>query len=227
MRTGGKTGMKKRKIFNKWTGLVFFIALEFAAAGYDVLFNASRIVKPIDMDTFRFRGTDLPLTLATLLLVGDVIYVAVSTILNNFRTNRNPGNKKSGYTRKLSPLYGWFGFFGFFGFLGIPVYLAQRQVWPFFFFLFFGFFGFFYEAKLGETLMDECFKEEQRRAELASYKTGFILFWFLSWAVAMVGKHLSTGAIALTFSIVSPLILALVLFLNRYLLYKYDTEGVE
>lgn len=90
-----------------------------------------------------------------------------------------------------------------------------------------GWLGFFYEAKLSNTLMDERFVEEKRRAQLVSYKTGFSLLWLVSWALGITGSHLNTDFVAVAFSVSSSLIIALVLFLNNYLLYKYDTEEEE
>lgn len=209
-----------------WRGIVLmgFILAEFLAAGFDVVFNGSRIVKPIDFGSYVFRGSDLPLMAVTVGFVCYVVYLVVRMVAANFRKG---GTAVKGVTRKLNPKYGWFGFFGFVGFVGIPAYMIQGQVWPFFFFVFFGFFGFFYEAKMSCTLMDERFKEEQTRAQLVSYKTGFGLLWAVAWFMGMAGSHIGITYVALIFTVSSSLIIALVLFLNSYLLYKYDTEEAE
>ena len=221
--------MKQKKNVAKGIGLVVFLILEFAAVGYDALFNESRIIHPIDFATYQFRPTDAPLLLATLMLVIYVVCLAFSAVILELRKGKTGEGADGGQriTRKLNPAYGWLGITGFLGFLGIPVYLMEQHVWPFFFFIFFGFFGFFYEAKMSETLMDECFLEEKRRAQLTAYKTGFGLFWIVTWVIAVVGNRFSTDVIALIFSISSPLIIALVMFLNHYLVYKYDTEEVN
>ena len=213
--------MKKNR---KATILLCVIILEFAAAAYDALFNGFRVIKPIDFSSYTFQAADLPLMAATLVLVSYIVYLVLSSVIKGFR------NQKKGQiqvTRELNPRFGYFGFFGFFGFMGIPAYILRQQVWPFFFFVFFGFFGFFYEAKLSSTLMDERFKEEQLKAQLISYKTGFGLLWLVTWFTAIVGSHLNTDSVAVIFTVSSSLIIALVLFLSNYLLYKYDTEEVE
>lgn len=204
--------------------LMGFILAEFLAVGFDVVFNGSRIVKPIDLGSYVFRWTDLPLMAVTVGFVCYVVYLVVRMVTANFRKG---GSAVKGVTRKLNPRYGWFSFFGFVGFVGIPAYMIQGQVWPFFFFVFFGFFGFFYEAKMSCTLMDERFKEEQTRAQLVSYKTGFGLLWAVAWFMGMAGSHIGITYVALIFTVSSSLIIALVLFLNSYLLYKYDTEEAE
>lgn len=72
--------------------------------------------------------------------------------------------------------------------------------------------------------MDERFQEEQTKAQLTAYKTGFGLFWLVAWFVGFMGSRLNTDAIAIIFTIASSLIIALTMFLSNYLLYKYDTE---
>ena len=210
----------KNKI--KEYALLFFILLEFLGVAYDGLLNESRIIHPID-GSYRFQASDLPLILTTIAFVVYVVYLVISYL---HEVKKAPRASKR-ITRKISAKFGWFGFFGFFGFLGIPAYMMQGQVWPFFFFVFFGFFGLFYEAKLSNTLMDERFLEERKRAQLTSYKTGFGLLWLIAWFMALAGGHFNTDLVAIIFSASSSLIIALVMFLKHYLLYKYDTEEEE
>ncbi len=205
--------------------LLGLLALEGGALAYDALANEARIIRPIDTATYQFRPTDLPLMLATGLLVVCVLWLCVQFFLRLRRQNSTA--PAAGVTRRLDPRLGWFGFAGLCGFLGIPAYLWQQEVWPFFFFIFFGFFGFFYEGKLSGTLMDERFREEQDRAQLKAYKTGFGLLWFVTWLTCIIGNRWHAELVALIFTVASSLIIALVLFLNSYLLYKYDTEDAE
>lgn len=215
--------MKKSK---KEYFLLLFIILEFAAVAYDGFFNHSRIIHPIDA-SYQFQVSDLPLILTTIILAAYVVFLVFNMVFAFIDKEKRRGKTSTFITRKINAKLGWLGFFGFTGFLGIPVFILQNQVWPFFFFVFFGFFGFFYEAKLSNTLMDERFVEEKRRAQLVSYKTGFSLLWLVSWALGITGSHLNTDFVAVAFSVSSSLIIALVLFLNNYLLYKYDTEEEE
>ncbi|WP_343210537.1 DUF3796 domain-containing protein [Anaerolentibacter hominis] len=200
--------------------LIVLIVLELAACAYDVIYNESRIVKPLDLASYQFRAGDLPLMVMTVLLVLYVIIQAIRYFAENLKKGKV---QEANRTRTVSPRFGWFGFFGLIGFLGIPAYITQQQVWPFFFFIFFGFFGFFYEGKLSSTLIDERFKEEQMRAQLTSYRLGFTLLWIVTWFTGVMGDRLRTDYVALIFTVASSLIIALVLFLNNYLLYKYDT----
>lgn len=210
---------KSRKVFI----LVGLILLEIAAVVYDAVFNEYRVIKPIDTATYTFRATDLSLLAVTALFAVYVLYIVIAAVVHQWRHKSSAAN----VTRRLDPRFGWFGFFGFFGFLGVPAYMMQQQVWPFFFFVFFGFFGFFYEGKLSSTLIDERFQEEQSRAQLKAYKTGFGLLWAVTWLTGITGSHLTASSVAIIYSVASSLIIALVLFMSNYLLYKYDTEGLE
>ena len=219
--TGTSPVKDKGKGMSNKAILPVLILLEILAVVYDALANQSRIIRPMDFSTYSFRLSDLPLMAMTAIFVAYVFYTVIRTIIYQIR---NGGRNDARMTRKLNPHFGWFGFAGLLGFMGIPAYMLQQQVWPFFFFVFFGFFGFFYEGKLSSTLMDERFKEEQSRASLKAYKTGFGLLWLVTWLTGIAGSHLSAESVAVIFSVASSLIIALVLFLSNYLLYKYDTE---
>ena len=206
--------------------LLLFIILEFASVAYDGFFNHSRIIHPIDA-SYQFQVSDLPLILTTIILAAYVVFLVFNMVFAFMDKEKRRGKTSTFITRKINAKLGWLGFFGFTGFLGIPVFILQNQVWPFFFFVFFGFFGLFYEAKLSNTLMDERFLEERKRAQLTSYKTGFGLLWLIAWFMALAGGHFNTDLVAIIFSASSSLIIALVMFLKHYLLYKYDTEEEE
>ena len=214
--------MKRNK---KFTVLVILIILQFAAVFYASVYNEGRLVEPMDFSTYQFQMNDLPMIVVTGCLVIYMFYFVISMIKNSLKVNRT--NREKNKTRSLNPKFGWFGFFGFFGFFGIMTYLQQRTVWPFMFFVFFGFFGFFYEAKLSNTLIDERFKEEKTRADLSALKTGFSILFFVTWLMGFVGNKLSSDVIAIAYIVSSSLIIALIIFLSSYLLYKYDTEEVE
>ena len=96
------------------------------------------------------------------------------------------------------------------------------------FFMFFGFFGFFFEGKLSNTLMDERYQENVRRAQLDAFKAGFALLWVV---LLVVGHGPLWGSLELTAVALSSAIsfaLGLTLFLSEYLLYRYDhDESVE
>ena len=214
--------MKKNK---KLSVLVILIVLQIAAVFYASIFNGGRLVQPMDFSTYQLQVNDLPMIIATGCLVIYVFYFVLSMIFRSFKSNGT--NREKNKMRSLNPKFGWFGFFGFFGFFGIMTYMEQHAVWPFMFFVFFGFFGFFYEAKLSNTLIDERLKEEKARADLSALKAGFSILFLVTWFMGFVGNKLSTDVIAISYIITSSLIIALVIFLSSYLLYKYDTEEVE
>ena len=215
--------MKQNK---KFSVLILLMLLQFAAVFYASVYNEGRLVKPMDFSTYQFHTNDLPMIIATACFVIYMFYFIFSMIISSFKVNKVNKEEKN-KTRSLNPKFGWFGFFGFFGFFGIMTYMEQRTVWPFMFFVFFGFFGFFYEAKLSNTLIDERFKEEKTRADLSALKTGFFILFLVTWFMGFVGDKLSTDVVAIAYIVSSSLIIALVIFLSSYLLYKYDTEDIE
>lgn len=199
--------------------LVLGAACAVLAAGatiYSVLFNDSRLVAPMDFSAYVFRWQDLPMLIAIPLLAAYVLWVAGSAFWQLLRRNRRAA--AAGRTRTLSPRLGFLGLGGFW------TYAQAGEVFPFCFFLFFGFFGFFFEGKMSGTFMDERFRENARRAQLAAYRTGFGI---LLVTVAVLGRGALGGNLEYTLIAllcVLSLTLGLVIFLQEYLLYRYDHD---
>lgn len=129
-------------------------------------------------------------------------------------------NKKE--TRKLNPRLGILGILGFAGLAGIWTYQVNGVVFPFIFFAFFGFFGFFFEGKMSNTLMDERYVENRCNAELRAYRIGLIVS-FISLIACSWDWFLSSNEAKLIFITISlSFVFALVIFLQEYLLYRYD-----
>ena len=70
-----------------WKGILLIgvVLAEVLAVGFDMVFNEGRIVQPVDLDTYVFRGTDLPLIAATAALVCCVLFLMIQNIVINFR----------------------------------------------------------------------------------------------------------------------------------------------
>lgn len=135
------------------------------------------------------------------------------------------GIKDRNRTRKLNPKLGFLGFLGFAGFLGVLTYQTDKTIFPFVFFVFFGFFGFFFEGKMSNTLMDERFIENRRKAELKAYRVGQIVS-FLVLIASLWQRLFPTNEAKLIFITISlSLTFALVIFLAEYLLYRYDHDN--
>lgn len=83
--------------------------------------------------------------------------------------------------------------------------------------------GFFFEGKLSDTLKDELYLENRKNAELKAYRTGFVLLFFVIWAMG-VGIFSSVKACAAFMLISISLIYAFVLFYSNYLLYRFEKE---
>lgn len=213
--------MKNRRFIWLVTGAAC-VLLMVLASGYSLLYNEGRLVRPTDLSTFHFRLADLPMILALAAVIGYVVALCVLAFLTALR--RNEGVKETNTTRTLNPKLGLLGFAGFLGFLGFWSYKLNGSIFPFCFFVFFGFFGFFFEGKMSNTLMDERFRENQTRANLAAYRVGYAVIFAL---VLLLGHGRFLGSTEYSLIIVTctlALTVALVQFLSMYLLYRYDRD---
>ena len=212
--------MKKNPLF--WAVLVS-AACMLLSIGASLLFNEGRLVYPTDLSAYAFRLADLPMILSVTAVVLSVVAFSLQAFLTGRRRQRDPRR-----TRKISPWLGLLGFLGSLGFLGFWTYRLDGTVTPCCLFMFFGFFGFFFEGKLSNTLMDERYQENVRRAQLDAFKAGFALLWVV---LLVVGHGPLWGSLELTAVALSSAIsfaLGLTLFLSEYLLYRYDhDESVE
>lgn len=210
--------MQKQKVKKLVTlGVGCFIVM-ITAIIYSVLYNESRLVVETDMSTYTYSVKDTPMIIAGMLLTAYIIYLVVF-IIKNVKLQKDVN-----HTRKISPYLGMFGFFGFLGVIGFWTYSKWNLIFPFIFFTFFGFFGFFFEGKLSDTLKDELFEANEKKAEIKAYKTGFSLLFIVIWLVGMgmLSKNIEWCAIFMLVSI--SLIYALVLFLCKYYLYRLEKE---
>lgn len=211
--------MKKSKVAALICVGIACLAFLLGSVWYSLTFNEGRLVYPMDFSAYVFRANDLPMLLSVCLFAAYILFLAILLIYGILRAKQTAG--AANRTRRLNPKLGLLGILGFFGFAGIWTYQSAGQIFPFVFFLFFGFFGFYFEGKMSGTFMDERFRENARRAQLAANKTGFICMFFLLLVVG--GRVLwSLEITAIVFTAGTALILALTLFLSEYLLYRYD-----
>ena len=213
--------MKKGKIKNLVASGIICVIVLVLATVHSVLYNDSRLVKPTVVSEYVFSVKDLPMWIAMILVFIYVLYLVVTffkVILKNKTLEKNR-------TRKIHPMLGLLGFAGFLGFLGFWTYSEFGIIYPFFAFVFFGFFGFFFEGKLSDTLKDELYEENEKRAELKAYKIGFLLLFLSIWLIArgMLSWNLEWCAIFMLSSM--SLIYGVVLFLSKYFLYRFETEA--
>ena len=190
--------MKKEKI-RKLVFAGIFCALVLGAASiHSVLYNDSRLIKPTVISEYVFQIKDVPMWIALILTIAYVLHL-VGTIFSVIWQNKALEKK---WTRKIHPMLGLLGFAGFFGF-----------------------FGFFFEGKLSDTLKDELYEENEKKAELKAYKIGFLLLFLAIWAIArgMLSWNLEWCAIFMLSSM--SLIYGIVLFLSKYFLYRFEIEA--
>lgn len=207
--------MKKSKIY-AIVG-VFLVLFMLASSYYAVTFNESRLVVPMDFSTYVFTVKDLPMILSVVFFWIFMICIIGEKRIHN---KKQPITK----TRTISPWFGLLGFFGFLGFLGFYTYSIDQQMFPFVFFVFFGFFSFYYEGKMSGVCIDERFKQDTAKASLQSYKIGFYLM-FATLILSINFFDVNSDVLAMFLLISFSLVVALVMFLSVYLLYRYDKEN--
>ena len=189
---------------------------------YTVVFNDARFVAPMDISQYVFRVQDLPMIISGILLALYVVYLAV-IFLKVIRTDRHR-EVTAQSTRTINPKLGFLGLLGFAGFSGFWTYSVDKTIFPFIFFMFFGFFGFFYEGKMSNTLIDERYRENRRKAQSAANRISLSVIFL---AVLILGQGKLMGNLEYTLIaliIMIALTMALEIFLSEYLLYHYDND---
>lgn len=214
--------MKKHPV-TIWVGCgTFCLAAMLLSVWHSVTFNDSRLVAPMDFGSYVFRPKDLPMILSVSFTCVYIGSLSLVLLLRAWRWRKASAGADT--VRRIDPRLGALGLLGFLGFTGFWTYSSSGVVAPFAFFLFFGFFAFFYEGKMSGTFMDERFRENAARAQLAAYKTTFGLT-LTALAVLCQGKLFGSLEHTLIAAIVVlSLTLALGMFLPGYLLYRYDHD---
>ena len=201
---------------------IFCVLLILVSSWYAVKFNDSRLVVPMDFNSYAFQVKDLPMIISVSLTCIYVFTLFITLIVSIGRNRQKI--ERTNTTRKLNPKLGFLGLLGFLGFAGFWTYSIDGSVFPFAFFLFFGFFGFYYEGKMSGTFMDERFRGNAILAQLKAYKITFSII-LIALVVLCQGKLLGNFEYTLIATIiVLSLALALGIFLSEYLLYRYDHD---
>ena len=194
---------------------IFCVLCILVSSWYAVKFNDSRLVVPMDFNSYTFQIKDLPMIISVSLICIYVFTLFITLIVSIGRNRQQI--ERTNTTRKLNLL-------GFWGFAGFWTYSIDGSVFPFAFFLFFGFFGFYYEGKMSGTFMDERFRENAILAQLKASKVTFSII-LIALIVLCQGKLLGNFEYTLIATIiVLSLALALGIFLSEYLLYRYDHD---
>lgn len=214
--------MNKNKIKAIVIPGIICILLLGASIWYSVKFNESGLVVKTDFSTYQFTLKDLPMICSTVLMIIYIFYFLIYTGRTGIQQKRTL--LKTNRTRKLNPKMGFMGFLGFLGFMGFWTYSTENKIYPFMYFMFFGFFGFFYEGKMSNTFIDERFKENRNRAQLAALKITFVTLIIMFVFLAVSERFMSMEYRLIVVHILIALSIALELFLSEYLLYRYDHE---
>lgn len=206
-----------------WIGCGLFCVLSvLLSSWYEVAYNDSRLVVPMDFKNYVFEIRDLPMIVSVSLTC--IYLVALFAMLFIHAGKKQKQAEETGITRTINPKLGCLGVLGCLGFAGFWTYSVDGTVFPFAFFLFFGFFGFYYEGKMSGTFMDERFRENIARAKLKAYKITFGVM-LIALIILCQGKFLGNLEYTLIASIITlSLALALGIFLSEYLLYRYDHD---
>lgn len=215
--------MKRNKLM---IGLgIICLLLSAISSWYAVNYNEARLVAPMDFSEYSFRVQDLPMIFSVTLLIL-YFFAVMILIIRTTRANRKAAQEKQ-VTRRVNSQWGLMGFFGFLGFAGFWSYSMDKAVYPFVFFIFFGFFGFFFEGRMSNTFIDERYKENKQKADLAALKIGFGIIYMIVFAIGFLGhgrlmENLEYVLIAVI--ILLAFTIGLTMFLSEYLLYRYDHE---
>lgn len=215
--------MKRNKLM---IGLgIICLLLSAISSWYAVNYNEARLVAPMDFSEYSFRVQDLPMIFSVTLLIL-YFFAVMILIIRTTRANRKAAQEKQ-VTRRVNSKWGLMGFFGFLGFAGFWSYSMDKAVYPFVFFIFFGFFGFFFEGRMSNTFIDERYKENKQKADLAALKIGFGIIYMIVFAIGFLGhgrlmENLDYVLIAVI--ILLAFTIGLTMFLSEYLLYRYDHE---
>lgn len=215
--------MKRNKLM---IGLgIICLLLSAISSWYAVNYNEARLVAPMDFSEYSFRVQDLPMFFSVTLLIL-YFFAVMILIIRTTRANRKAAQEKQ-VTRRVNSKWGLMGFFGFLGFAGFWSYSMDKAVYPFVFFIFFGFFGFFFEGRMSNTFIDERYKENKQKADLAALKIGFGIIYMIVFAIGFLGhgrlmENLEYVLIAVI--ILLAFTIGLTMFLSEYLLYRYDHE---
>lgn len=131
--------------------------------------------------------------------------------------------KEQSHTRKINPKLGLLGFLGFAGFTGFLFDISPTSIpFPCFFFSFFGFFGFYYEGKMSNTLIDERFRANSYKAEAIANKIALSAIIFVTIFLLIRATNLDNLLLILVSTV--ALAFGLSIFLQQYLLYKFENE---
>lgn len=193
-----------------------------ASSFHAVLFNDSRLVKPMDMSSYTFRMMDLPMHISVFFMLLYCFYLCALLIKTVIANKKNMAVSK--FTRKINPKFGFCGFFGFFGFLGFWTYSKDGSIFPFMFFMFFGFFGFFFEGKMSDTFMDERYRANREKAELKAHRITITIIFLMLLLLGQGGFLGNLEYTLIAVISVTAFAIAADLFLCEYLLYRYDHD---
>lgn len=213
--------MDKKLKFKISCGILCILVL-LVSSWYSITFNDSRLVTPMNFESYKFEVKDLPMIVSVSLVCIYIVSLFVSLML--YATKKRKLQKVNNCTRKLNPKLGLLGFLGFLGFGGFWTYSVNENISAFIFFLFFGFFGFYFEGKMSGTFMDERFRENSTQANLKASNISFSII-LIALVVLSQGKLFDNFDYTLIAILITlSLTLALRIFLAEYLLYRYDYD---
>ena len=191
---------------------------------YSLLYNDERWVREMDLEEHVFSAKNIPMLAAGMLVALYAVYIAVVIYRKALKGLFTQKSLHQNYTRRVPPFLGVFGIFGLLGLSGFWTCHAHGIVSPFLLFALFGLLGLCFGGKLSHSLEDELFQQNEARADLKVYKTGFLLLVAVillsRWRV--LALHAEWCAIFLLIPV--SLIVAFVLFQKRYLLCCCEKE---
>ncbi len=128
------------------------------------------------------------------------------------------------HTPKINPLIGLLGCIGFVGFIPLIIEVPDPSPFDFTFFAFFGLFGFYYTAKMSNTLIDERYIANQLRATTIANRIASAIIIAGVLFISNLENSVELYTVTSLLITVIALAFSLSLFLQQFLLYKFETE---
>ena len=118
--------MKKNKAKNLIGCGIFCVLCILVSSWYAVKFNDSRLVVPMDFNSYTFQIKDLPMIISVSLICIYVFTLFITLIVSIGRNRQQI--ERTNTTRKLNPKLGFLGLLGFLGFAGFWTYSIDGSV---------------------------------------------------------------------------------------------------
>ncbi len=220
-------------------GAILILSFIFTIIGtiHSILLNESRLILPMDYQTYVFRWADLIFGIPLLVFVLSVCFATIYYPIRLFNQDFNTGVLMKYTLGEYTPnigKYRWLGCLG--GLLGfIPIisnisnplnsltgqFYNNSNYVMIVFFMFFAQFAYYYQNKFSNILIDERFLFNVAKAEAKAYRTSFFI---IVVAFLLVFPRLDGTILNIFLLSIIAISFATSQVLKAYYIYLYDME---